>query len=183
MFKKHFQMPLFLVSAMLIVFVIEVIIPGDLSSLGIRPRSLGGLIGIPFSPFLHADIFHLIANALPILVMGTMLSALDNRLFIFRTLVLALGSGLLTWLISTSGVVIGASGLAFAYWAYLIVNGVRTKKLKDIAVSVLTILIYGTLLISLFRHSPGISWAGHFSGAVVGASLAWFGAKPATKMN
>jgi len=63
----------------------------------------------------------------------------------------------------------------FSYWAYLIVNGVRSKKVKDIVMSVLTILIYGGLLISLFSYSPGISWAAHFSGAVAGAMLAWFG--------
>lgn len=175
MLKKSFQMPFILVAIMFIVFLIEVLIPGDLSWLGIKPRSIGGLTGILLSPFLHANIFHLISNAIPILVMGAMLSALDQRLYLYRTTLLVISSGLLTWLISSSGVVIGASGLVFAYWAYLIVNGVRTKKIKDIAISILTILIYGTLLISLFRYAPGISWAGHFSGALAGAVLAWMG--------
>ncbi|MBL4672213.1 MAG: rhomboid family intramembrane serine protease [Arenicella sp.] len=168
-------MPLILVGLMIAVFLIEVIIPGDLSWLGIRPRSISGLLGILLSPFLHADIFHLFANAVPLVVMGAMLNALDQRLYLYRTCLLIVGSGLLTWLISSSGVVIGASGLAFAYWAYLIVNGVRTKKVKDIVISLLTIIIYGTLLISLFRHAPGVSWAGHFSGAIAGGLLAWYG--------
>jgi membrane associated rhomboid family serine protease len=175
MLKKNFQTPFILVAIMFAVFLIEVLIPGDLRSLGIRPRSISGLIGILFSPFLHANIFHLLSNAIPLLVMGAMLNTLDHRLFLYRTIALVFGSGLFTWLISSSGVVIGASGLVFAYWAYLIVNGIRTKKVKDIAISILTIVLYGTLLFSLFRYSPGISWAGHFSGAVAGALLAWQG--------
>jgi membrane associated rhomboid family serine protease len=172
--KKSFQMPLILVGIMFVVFLIDVIIPGDRSWLGIRPRSFSGLFGILLSPFLHANIFHLLSNAVPLVVMGAMLNAIDQRLYLYRTFLLVVGSGLLTWLISSSGVVIGASGLAFAYWAYLIVNGVRTRKIKDIIISILTIIIYGTLLISLFRHSPGVSWAGHFSGAMVGGLLAWY---------
>ncbi|MFT5611925.1 MAG: membrane associated rhomboid family serine protease [Arenicella sp.] len=168
-------MPFYMVVAMVVVYVVEVITPGNLSWLGIRPRIALGLIGIPASPFLHANFFHLFANALPLLVMGTMLCALDRRLFLYRTTIMIIGSGLLTWLISTSDIVVGASGLAFAYWAFLIINGIRTKKLKDISISVFTIVIYGTLLFSLFRHAPGISWAGHFSGALAGGLLAWMG--------
>jgi len=175
MLKTNFQVPIILVAMMFIVFLAEILIPGDLAWLGIKPRSMSGLIGVVFSPFLHANIFHLISNALPILLMGAMLSGLNHSLFIHRTVLLIVASGLLTWLISSSGVVIGASGLVFSYWAYLIVNGVRSKKVKDIVMSVLTILIYGGLLISLFSYSPGISWAAHFSGAVAGAMLAWFG--------
>ena len=176
MLKKNFKQPLILVAIMFIVFLVEVVIPGDLSWFGIRPRSISGLVGVLFSPFLHANIFHLISNAIPIIIMGAMLSTLDHRLFLYRTFLLVIGSGVFTWLISSSGVVIGASGLVFAYWAYLIVNGIKTKKVKDITISILTIIIYGTLLISLFRYAPGISWAGHFSGAVAGALLAWLGA-------
>lgn len=180
MLKTHLRAPLILLAAMIVVFVVELLIPGDLSGFGIRPRSIGGLTGVVLSPFLHGNIFHLIANAAPILVMGVMLSMLDPKLFIYRTVVLIVASGLLTWLISTSGVVVGASGLAFAYWAYLIVNGVKTKKMKDIIISLLTIILYGALLFSLFRYIPGVSWAGHFSGAIVGALFAWFGASHRT---
>lgn len=177
MITKQFRMPFLLVAVMCAVFVLEVIVPGNLSWLGIRPRSIIGLIGIPFSPFLHSNLSHLTANAVPLFVMGAMVNALNQRKFISRTMILILGSGLLTWLISSSGIVIGASGLVFAFWAYLIVNGIRTKQMKDIAMALLTIIIYGTLLFSLFQNTPGVSWAGHFSGAVAGALLAWKGGK------
>ena len=38
---------------------------------GILPRSVEGLVGILTAPFIHADTDHLLANTLPLLVVGT----------------------------------------------------------------------------------------------------------------
>ena len=46
--------------------------------LGIRPRHLLGLLGIVFSPFLHRDIGHLIANTVPFLVLGWLILLQDK---------------------------------------------------------------------------------------------------------
>src|SRR5664279_4599462 len=43
----------------------------ELESFGIRPRQWIGLPGIMVAPLLHADFSHLIANTLPLLVLGT----------------------------------------------------------------------------------------------------------------
>lgn len=37
---------------------------------GIRPRQLGGLVGVVFSPLFHRDVSHLVANTLPFAVLG-----------------------------------------------------------------------------------------------------------------
>jgi membrane associated rhomboid family serine protease len=177
MIKKQLQMPFLLVAVMCAVFIFEVILPGNLSWLGIRPRSITGLIGIPFAPFLHANLSHLSANAIPLAVMAVMVNVLNPGKFISRTILLIIGSGFFTWAISSSGIVIGASGLVFAYWAYLIVNGIRTQRIKDIVMALITIIVYGTLLFSLFQHTAGVSWAGHFSGALAGGLLAWKGSR------
>jgi len=171
--KKIVQQPLTLVAIMVLVFVFEVVLPGNLSWLGIRPRSISGLPGIAFSPFLHADLRHLLANVIPLAVMGSFVSALSPRLFVFRTFYLVLISGLLTWLISSSGIVIGASGLVFAYWSFLITNGFLNKRVKDVMIALITFLVYGALIFGLFRVQYGVSWAGHFSGAVAGIAFAF----------
>ncbi len=163
-----------LVVAIMLVFIVEVMLPGNLSNLGIRPRTPLGLPGVVLSPFLHADLFHLLANALPLLVMGCFVSALAPSLFVFRTVMLILISGSLTWLISSAGIVIGASGLVFAYWSYLIANGFWNKRVKDVFIALITIVIYGVLIFSLFRFQYGVSWAGHFSGVLAGIALAFF---------
>src|SRR6266540_3433071 len=38
---------------------------------GVRPRQLAGLPGILFAPLVHGGFVHLIANSLPLLVLGT----------------------------------------------------------------------------------------------------------------
>src|SRR5947209_6334696 len=40
-----------------------VVLGGRLDQLGIKPRTLGGLVGIPLHPFLHAGLGHLAANS------------------------------------------------------------------------------------------------------------------------
>jgi len=170
--KNGIKLPIALVVIVILTFLFELVVPGNLSWLGIKPRSISGLSGIIFSPFLHSDLGHLLANIFPLLIMGCMVSALAPSLFVLRTAVLIVLSGSLTWLISSSGNVIGASGLAFAYWAFLITNGVMQKKSKDILLAIATFLIYGSLVFGLFRFQQGISWAGHFSGAITGVIFA-----------
>ena len=158
---------------MVAVFVVELILPGGFSWLGIRPRSITGLLGIVFSPFLHGNLAHLLSNVLPILIMGSFVSALSPSQFIPRTAALVFISGALTWLISSSGIVIGASGLVFAYWSFLITNGFLNKRVKDVFIALITFLVYGAMIFSLFRFQYGISWAGHISGVIAGIAVAF----------
>jgi len=153
-------------------FAVDAILPGNFYWLGIRPRTISGLTGIIFSPFLHANLKHLLSNLLPLVIMGCFVSALAPSLYFFRTLMLMVLSGGLTWLTSSSGVVIGASGLVFAYWSYLITNGFISRRTKDLFVALITFLVYGAMIFSLFKIEQGVSWAGHFSGAVAGVLLA-----------
>jgi len=171
--KKVITLPITLTVIIVAVFLFELVIPGNLSWLGIRPRSFSGLVGIVLSPFLHRDLGHILANIFPLLIMGCLVSALAPSLFVLRTVVLILLSGSFTWLLSSSDIVIGASGLAFAYWAFLITNGVLQKKFKDIVVAIVTFVIYGTLVFALFSLQEGVSWAGHFSGVIAGVIFAF----------
>jgi len=164
--------PLALCGLVVVSFIIDLVLPGNFSNLGIRPRRLIGLLGIATSPFLHAGWSHLIANIIPLFVMGCMINALNQKHFLMRTVSLIVLSGSFTWLLSSAGLVIGASGLVFAYWSFLIVNGVRGRTLLSVFFAVITVLVYGALLFSLFRYIPGVSWAGHLSGAIAGVVVA-----------
>ena len=172
--KKIITGPATLAILISVAFVVELILPWNFAWLGIRPRSLMGLTGIPVSPFLHANLKHLIANLLPLFIMGCFVSALAPKLYALRTLFLIFVSGFFTWMISSSGVVIGASGLVFAYWSFLIANGFLNQKVRDVFIALVTILIYGALIFSLFQYQEGVSWAGHMSGFMAGVILAFF---------
>lgn len=159
------------VAQFVLIFLGRVIIPG----VGLIPRRLDGLDGVLFSPVLHAGWAHLIGNTTALLVLGP-LAALVSRRPVALLVCAWLGSGLLTWVIGTPGVHIGASGIVYALIAFLIVYGVAVRRIGAVVVSVLVALTHlGSSLIGLLP-APGISWTGHLAGAVVGVLLGlWWG--------
>ena len=159
------------VAQFVLIFLGRVIIPG----VGLIPRRLDGLDGVLFSPVLHAGWAHLIGNTTALLVLGP-LAALVSRRPVALLVCAWLGSGLLTWVIGTPGVHIGASGIVYALIAFLIVYGIAVRRIGAVVVSVLVALTHlGSSLIGLLP-APGISWTGHLAGAVVGVLLGlWWG--------
>src|SRR5207244_7484769 len=100
-----------------------------LAGFGIVPRTVSGLVGIAFSPLLHASPAHLLANALPLFVLLVLLFW-DRHYYPVLTLSsIWFFSGLGTWLIgrgSDNGrpiVHIGAGSVSFGRVASLIVAG------------------------------------------------------------
>lgn len=63
----------FVVLLWLIEGVDQLIFRQSLDNFGVHPRSLVGLWGIIWAPFLHRGFQHLIANTGPILVLGTII--------------------------------------------------------------------------------------------------------------
>src|SRR5438105_12358688 len=92
---------------------------GHLGQYGIMPRHLSGLPGIFAAPFLHGSFQHLVANTLPLLVLGGIISARSRTEFVLVTVAGIFVSGALTWLLGRNAVHIGASGLIFCYFGYL----------------------------------------------------------------
>jgi membrane associated rhomboid family serine protease len=167
---------LLLVAAMsVLMWVTEVVdlAVGRLDALGIEPRSVDGLSGVAFAPFLHAGFGHLAANTLPFLVLGALIALSGLRRVLSVTLVVALVSGLGTWLVAPSGSLhVGASGVVFGYAAYLVVRGVFDRRLRYLAVGLIVALVYGTTLLFGLLPREGISWQGHLFGALGGVLAA-----------
>ena len=160
-------------AVMWIVELIDLLPSTDLDRWGIRPRELRGLTGIVTTPFLHADLTHLIENTIPFLVLGCIIAASGTQRFIQVTVITAVVAGLGTWLVGPSGTVhVGASGLVFGYLAYLIVRGAFERHLGYLAVGLVVLFLYGGVLWGLLPQ-PGISWQGHVFGALGGVLAAW----------
>lgn len=160
-------------AAMWAVEIVDLIPGTDLDRWGIRPRQLAGLVGIATAPFLHAGLGHLLGNTIPFLVLGGIIAASGVQRFVQVTVITALVAGLGTWLIGPSGSDhIGASGLVFGYLGYLLARGVFARKLGQIAVGLVVLFFYGSILWGLFPR-PGISWQGHLFGLLGGVLAAW----------
>jgi membrane associated rhomboid family serine protease len=152
--------------------VIDIPLRGRLDRFGIRPRRIGGLDGIVFSPFLHGGFGHLIANTIPFAVLGLLIALSGVGTFVRVTLIVGLLGGLGTWLTGgTNSVHIGASGLVFGYLTYLVARGFFARKISYIVGGIVVMALYGGVLWGLLP-SPGVSWQGHLFGAVGGIGAA-----------
>lgn len=159
-----------LLGIIIAVFLLDIVLP--LERFGLRPRSIDGLFGIAAMPFLHANVAHLCSNLVPLGVLMAMLLISDERP-VATTLSIAVLGGVLTWLFARSGNHVGASGLVFGLAAYLIARGFKARSMLAFAVAGVTVLLYGTTLLSGVVPTRGpVSWDGHLAGAVAGIVVA-----------
>lgn len=147
---------------------------GGLDFFGVRPRTVSGLWGILFGPFLHANIGHVLANTLPFLILGWFVMLQGIGTFFLVTLSTAVISGLGIWLIGPSGSVhIGASGLVFGYFGYLLLRGYFERSFASLAWSGFVILLYGGMIWGVFPQTRGVSWQAHLFGFIGGGLVAY----------
>nr|WP_235174760.1 rhomboid family intramembrane serine protease [Tomitella biformata] len=162
------------VAALYVLELIDTIASNRLDGLGIEPRSLDGLWGVAFSPLLHFGWSHLLANTIPLLVLGYVLLLSGVRRAVLATAIVWLVGGVGVWLIAPAGsITLGASGLVFGWLAYLLLRGLFTRQWLDILVGVVMLVLYGSLLWGLFPGQEGVSWQGHLFGAIGGVLAAW----------
>ncbi|AFY67783.1 rhomboid family intramembrane serine protease [Geitlerinema sp. PCC 7407] len=174
--KSHAQILLTLVAIAWALEIADIVVfRRALDAYGIRPRTLVGLRGILFAPFLHGGLPHLISNTVPFLVLGWFVMLRETSDFFIVSVVAALISGLGTWLIGAPfSIHIGASGVVFGYLGYLLGRGYFERSFTAIFLSVITGFLYGGILWGVLPTRVGISWEGHlfgFLGGVVAAKL------------
>ena len=146
---------------------------GRLNDCGIRPRSLDGLQGILLMPFLHGNFTHLAANTLPFLTLGWLIMLREISDFFIVSAVTILISGLGVWLTGApDSVHIGASGLVFGYFGFLLLRGYFERSFTSILLSLIVCFFYGSLIWGVLPSQPGVSWQAHFFGFVGGAVAA-----------
>ncbi|NMF57654.1 rhomboid family intramembrane serine protease [Pseudanabaena yagii] len=158
-----------------VVIVNELLFGGRLNALGILPHHLIGLRGILFAPFLHGGFYHVAANTLPFIVLGWFVMLRNINDFYFVSFISALIGGLGTWLVGRpDSVHIGASGVIFGYFGYLLFRGYFERSFVAIAISVIVAMIYGGLVWGVLPTRAYISWEGHlfgFIGGIIAAKM------------
>lgn len=155
-------------------FLIDLVIPSiNLIQFGIEPRTPHGFIGIVISPFLHANFFHLASNTIPLLVLPVLISFSEGRDKMWIIFVLGIVfSGLITWLLSSSGIVIGASGVIFVMIGYMLFDCIFNPCIRSLIAGFITITLFGGSIFSVYHFAPNISFISHLGGLLVGAVLA-----------
>ena len=162
-------MLLVLLAIMWLSEIVDTALDHRLDGYGIEPRDADGLIGIPAAPFLHLGFGHLISNTVPFLTMGFVIAFKGAMRVLFVTAIVALVSGAGTWLVAPESTIhIGASGVVFGYATYLLSRGFFDRDVIEIVIGLAVGLIYGGVLLGGLIPQAGVSWQGHFFGAVGG---------------
>ncbi|GEP50299.1 rhomboid family intramembrane serine protease [Flavobacterium noncentrifugens] len=166
-------LPFLFVLSLWIVFWAEVTFRLNLGELGIYPRTFEGLRGVIFSPFLHGSIQHLYNNSIPMLILLAALRYFYREQFFKVVGYGILFSGLITWVIGRDSYHIGASGLIYVLVSFIFFKGLRTKYYRLVALSLVVIMIYGSLVWYVFPDvDKTISWEGHLGGLITGFAFA-----------
>ncbi len=141
---------------------------------GVVPRNIGRLPEIFTSPFLHFNWDHIEGNSGPLFVFGLLAAYRGVVRFGGVTLVVAITSGLAVWLFQSSeSVTVGASGLIFGYFGYVLARGLIDRNLVDALAAVVMALSYAYILTVAIPGTPGVSWIGHLGGLVGGIASGW----------
>lgn len=159
----------------LLELVDQLLFRGSLDNFGVWPRTAVGLWGILLAPVLHAGFGHVMANTVPFVVLGWFVMVRRLRDFVIVSIITVIVSGLGIWLISPSNTVhLGASGLIFGYFGYLLLRSYFERSLASILWSVLVLFLYGGMIWGVLPQQVGISWQSHLFGFIGGGLAAYW---------
>ena len=169
--------PIRFVFFMWLSFVMEFVYGFDVSKFGIVPRTFDGMIGIITAPFIHANPLHLVSNTFPLLFLSITLfynfHRIAKRVFYGSYLL----TNILVWLLARPDPHIGASGLVYALASFAIFFGLFRRDFRSLFVSIIVLVLYGSIFHGVLPSNPGVSWESHLFGSLVGFMLAAFYSK------
>jgi membrane associated rhomboid family serine protease len=168
----------YLVVVLWLIKLFEIEFNFDFSTWGILPRDITGLRGIIFSPLIHADFKHLIANTIPFFILTFSLFFFYRKSSYIIFILIYLFTGVFVWLGGREAMHIGASGLIYGLAAFLFMSGIIGYNIRLLTISMIVALIYGGLFWGIFPIKPEISWESHLWGGISGFGLAFFFRKP-----
>jgi len=172
--KRVHLVPLIAIVSIWLVYIFEIKFGYNFNKYGVYPQKLSGLKGIIFSPFLHSNTKHLINNSVPLAVMLSSLyffyHQIANKVLFWGVIL----SGFLTWVIGRPSYHIGASGVVYFLVSFIFFSGIFRKYYRLVAVSLIVVFLYGSMVWYIFPVEEQISWEGHLSGFLVGLLIAFF---------
>jgi len=140
----------------------------DLAVLGIKPRTFSGLIGIITAPLIHADIWHLLSNTFPLLILWTgtlyFYRAIAHKVFLWIWLI----SGIGVWIFARPAFHIGVSGLIYGLVCFIFFSGIIRRSSRLLALSLLVTFLYGGMVWGILPVPTPVSWESHIAGAIAG---------------
>jgi len=175
--KFHFSqilIPTLFVAVLWLVELIEQNSSISFVQFGLFPRRIENLYGIITSPFIHDDWEHLINNSIPLILLGFGIFYFYKEVAFKIYLGSILITGLWVWVFARPSYHIGASGMVYSFASFVFFSGFIRKYYRLIALSLLVVFVYGSLIWGILPIDYRISWEGHLMGGLSGLLLAYF---------
>ena len=158
------------IAVILVVEVINSLTGHSLNEYGIVPRTTAGLIGIPLGPFLHGSYVHVQSNSVGLLALGTLAVIRSGSRFPWVFLTIMLLGGIGVWAVGRPATHVGASGLVFGLFGYLLIKGLLDRSILSVLVALVVAGVFGWAILSgVLPANTYVSWEGHLCGLVAGA--------------
>lgn len=141
--------------------------------LGIWPRSIIGLPGILFAAILHGNPTHFFLNAIPFYCLSLLAIAMIGfHHYVLTAIAITLLSGIFIWFFARPGVHIGASAMITGLFSWLIYNAFLNPNPLSLAILMIVLFYFGTIIAGILPSEPGVSWEGHLFGLIAGGVVA-----------
>lgn len=166
-----FLIPTIYIISIWFIYWVEIAFGFNFNKFGVFPRTLFGFRGVFLMHFIHSDTGHLFSNSIPLFVL---LSSLFSFYKDVAYKVLLLGgffTGFLTWMIARESYHIGASGIVYLVFSFVFFSGIIKKHFRLVALSLIVIFLYGSMIWYVLPIKEGMSWEGHLSGFLMGFVL------------
>ncbi len=166
--------PAIFVAVISIIHFVQYAFAINFTQYGIYPKEIKGLPGVITSVFIHGNFNHLFNNAIPLLILGSSLFYFYKPVALKIVVWIVLMGGFWTWIMAREAYHIGASGLIYGLFSFLLVSGFIRLNKQLIALSFFVVLVYGSMVWGIFPIKLEISYEAHFWGFVSGIILAVF---------
>ena len=166
--KSVFIIPIVYVVSIWIIYWVEISFDLNFNKFGVFPRTFQGFRGVFLTHFIHSNVSHLFNNSIPLFVLLCSLFYFYKDVAIKVLFFGGFFTGLSTWFIARESYHIGASGIVYLLFSFVFFSGIIKKHFRLVALSLIIIFLYGSMIWYVLPIKEGISWEGHLSGFLVG---------------
>ena len=166
--KNVLLVPIVTICVIWFIYWVEIRFGYNFNKYGIFPRSFRGLRGVFLSPFIHSYISHLFNNSVSLCALMASLFYFYKELAFKIVLIGTILTGLLCWSFARDSYHIGASGVIYLLFSFIFFSGIIRKHFRLIAMSLVVIFLYGSMMWFILPTEDRISWEGHLSGFLMG---------------
>lgn len=166
--QQNSRIAFILIALLWVIQVINFASGYRLNYLGLVPRHLYGLVGIPCHTFLHDSFSHLFFNSIPLFFLIDFVLVTNIHNFIIISISIILINSILLWLFGRKGIHIGASGLVMGYFGFILASPLSYGSSLNIILAILCLYYLSGLFFNLLPTRERVSWEGHLFGFIGG---------------